>query len=61
MYQKMSLDAYLNSFLRVISVIIEIINYPFKFGKCASSAHFVLISGPPLACFRLAELGELPH
>ena len=26
-------DAYRNSFLRVISVIIEIINYPFKLGK----------------------------
>ena len=35
-------------FLRVFSVIIEIINYAFKFGKCASSAHiFFLISGPP--------------
>jgi hypothetical protein len=33
MYQKMSLDAYRNSFLRVISIIIEIINYPFKLGK----------------------------
>jgi hypothetical protein len=28
-----SLDAYRNSFLRVISVIIEIINYPFNLGK----------------------------
>jgi hypothetical protein len=35
MYQKMSLDAYRNSFLRVISVIIEIINYPFKLGENA--------------------------
>jgi hypothetical protein len=35
-------------FLRVFSVIIEIINYAFKFGKCASSAHiFFLISEPP--------------
>ena len=29
----MSLDAYRNSFLHVISVIIEIINYPFKLWK----------------------------
>jgi hypothetical protein len=29
----MSLDAYRNSFPRIISVIIEIINYPFKLGK----------------------------
>ena len=33
MSQNMSLNAYRNSFLRVISVIIEIINYPFKLGK----------------------------
>jgi hypothetical protein len=31
--QTQSFDAYRNSFLRVISVIIEIINYPFKLGK----------------------------
>jgi hypothetical protein len=38
MYQKMSLDAYRISFLRVISVIIEIINYPFKLGENAFQA-----------------------
>jgi hypothetical protein len=31
--QTQSFDAYRNSFLRVILVIIEIINYPFKLGK----------------------------
>jgi hypothetical protein len=31
--QTQSFDAYRNSFLRVISVIIAIIKYPFKLGK----------------------------
>ena len=53
MYQKMSLDAYQNSFLRVISVIIEIMNYPFKLGENAFQAF--------LAFFRHAAVGELPH
>ena len=51
MYQKMSLDAYRNSFLRVFSVIIEIINYPFKFGKCSSSAHFFFKFPDPPSIF----------
>jgi hypothetical protein len=58
MYQKMSLDAYRNSFLRIISVIIEIINYPFKLGKMRFQCPFFLT---PLAFFRLALLRELPH
>jgi hypothetical protein len=37
----MSLDAYRNSFLRVISVIIEIINYPFKLGKMRFKCPFL--------------------
>jgi hypothetical protein len=66
MYQKMSLDAYRNSFLRVISVIIEIINYPFKLGKMRFKGPFFLIYGGaypriPLAFFHLAALGELLH
>jgi hypothetical protein len=67
MYQKMSLDAYRNSFLRVISVIIEIINYPFKLGKMRFKCPFFFkftvehAPGPPLAFFRIAALGELPH
>jgi hypothetical protein len=31
--QTQSFDAYRNSFLRVISVVIEIINYPLELGK----------------------------
>jgi hypothetical protein len=46
--QTQSFDAYRNSFLRVISVIIEIINYPFKLGKMRfKSPIFFFISGPP--------------
>ena len=41
------IDAYRNSFLRVISVIIEIIKYPFKLGKMRFNRPFFLISGPP--------------
>jgi hypothetical protein len=38
--QTQSFDAYRNSFLRVISVIIEIINYPFKLGKMRFNRQF---------------------
>ena len=55
----MSLDAHRNSFLRVISVIIEIINYPFKLGKMRFKRPF--FNRTPLAFFRLAALGELPN
>jgi hypothetical protein len=47
MYQKMSLDAYRISFLRVISVIIEIINYPFKLGENAFQAPFFFLFPDP--------------
>ena len=58
---KMSLDAYRNSFLRVISVIIEIINYPFKLGKMRFKRPFLKIISDPLAFYPLAALAELPH
>jgi hypothetical protein len=45
--QTQSFDAYRNSFLRVISVIIAIIKYSFKLGKMRFNRPFVfLISGP---------------
>jgi hypothetical protein len=61
--QTQSFDAYRNSFLRVISVIIEIINYPFKLGKMRFRRPYfiIFISGHPLAFFRLATLGQLSH
>ena len=46
MYQKIPLDAYRNRLLRVISVIIEIINYPFKLEKMRFKCPF--FHGPPL-------------
>jgi hypothetical protein len=39
----MSLDAYQNSFLRVISVIIEILNYPFKLWENAFQASLAFL------------------
>ena len=45
--QTQSFDAYRNSFLRVISVIIEIINYPFKLGKMRFNRPFFLFPDPP--------------
>ena len=53
MYQKMSLDAYRNRLLRVISVIIEIINYPFKLEKMRFKRPF--FNGPPLAVASLEK------
>ena len=55
----MSLDAYRNSFLRVISVIIENINYPFKLGKMRFKRPF--FNRASLAFFRRATLDEFPH
>jgi hypothetical protein len=54
-------DAYRNSFLRVISVVIEIINYPLELGKMRFNPPFFFNFRTPLAFFRLAALGELPH
>jgi hypothetical protein len=46
--QTQSFDAYRNSFLRVISVIIEIINCPFKLGKMRFNRPFFFqFSDPP--------------
>ena len=62
MYQKMSLNAYRNSFLRAISVIIEIINYPFKLRENAFQVPiFKNNFGPPPSISPLAALAELPH
>ena len=41
--QTQSFDAYRNSFLRVISVVIEIINYPLKLGKMRFNRPFFSI------------------
>jgi hypothetical protein len=66
MYQNMSLNAYRNSFLRVISVIIEIINYPFKLGKMRFKRPFLRIISDPPSIFpprctrRVASLEKRP-
>ena len=61
MYQKMSLNAYRNSFLRAISVIIEIINYPFKLGENVFQAPIFKNNFGPPSISPLAALAELPH
>ena len=63
MYQKMSLDAYRNSFLRIISVIIEIINYPFKLGKMRFMRPFFFSSPSifsPRSARRVTSLEKRP-
>jgi hypothetical protein len=47
--QTQSFDAYRNSFLRVISVIIEIIKYPFKLWKMRFNRPFCFNFRTPLA------------
>jgi hypothetical protein len=46
--QTQSFDAYRNSFLRVISVIIAIIKYSFKLGKMRFNRPFVFLISEPL-------------
>ena len=65
--QTQSFDAYRNSFLRVISVIIEIINYPFKLGKMRFNRPFFFnFRTPPPSIFsprcarRIAPLEKRP-
>jgi hypothetical protein len=65
--QTQSFDAYRNSFLRVISVIIEIINYPFKLGKMRFKRpyFFVYFRTPPSIfssryALRIASLQKRP-
>jgi hypothetical protein len=48
-----SVDAYRNSFLRVISVIIEIINYPFNLGK-------MRFKDPPSICLTRKKTQATP-
>jgi hypothetical protein len=49
--QTQSFDAYRNSFLRVISVIIEIINYPFKLGEMRFNRPFSFQFPDPTSIF----------